>query len=890
MSDAKSFTNRTRTRKTKPSVRWIDFAAKWGIVLGGIGTIAVVLLVCFYLAWVTLPLFLPPEVESATPLGTAPWGDAKPVAVGSDDQQQLGWALLPDGRFVTYRLDTAPGERTVSDVRLVGDDRPTAFSTFAGSTEFAIGTAANQVRRGKIVVSRQVRHVDDLPEAWRVVPPGGLAIVDGQLLRRSELGDDAYTLRITAELDPPLSLGADGASGSSVALLDQSVRTVGPILCTLSSDAKLRVHAIRNQLNMATGQTTAKLVSNDVPYTPRADGAAPQHLLISGVGDDVFLVWRDGLLRRYSVRDPAKAALVEEVDLVPETTAEVTAFGAMIGKATLVVGDSLGRVAGWFRIERDATNVASTSPALPGDGAQLVRAHKLPQAEAAVSLVAPSFASRLLSVGYADGRLRIFNMTTEAQLLELTAPATPATGGSSTTNTAVLAAALAPRDDGLVGDRAAQLAHWRINPRHPEVSFAALFSPIWYEGTPRPQHVWQSSSGSDSYEPKYGFGPLVFGTCKAAFYSLLFAVPIALCAAIYTSEFLTPKAKSYIKPTIELMAGLPSVVLGFMAALVLAPIIEPIVGSLLAALVVLPFLMLLGAHLWQLLPRDKQVAWDGQRFWFIGMMLLLGPIVAWFAGPGVERIFFAGNVRDWLSGRIGSGVGGWTFMLLPFAAATMFYLVHQYVAAPLRRRLDDASDFQIAASQLGIFLAGSLGTLAVAGLGGMLLVALGFDPRESLVGEYKQLNTMIVGLAMGFAIIPIIFTIAEDALSTVPTHLRSASLGAGATKWQTAVRIIVPTAMSGLFSAVMVGLGRAVGETMIVLMAAGNTAIIDVNVFNGFRTLPANIAVELPEAVRDSTHYRTLFLAALVLFALTFVLNTVAELVRQRFRKRAYQL
>jgi phosphate transport system permease protein len=168
--------------------------------------------------------------------------------------------------------------------------------------------------------------------------------------------------------------------------------------------------------------------------------------------------------------------------------------------------------------------------------------------------------------------------------------------------------------------------------------------------------------------------------------------------------------------------------------------------------------------------------------------------------------------------------------------------------------------------------------------------ALGLDPRDSYLGAYNQRNMLIVGFVMGFAIIPIIYTIAEDALSAVPQHLRSASLGAGATPWQTATRIIIPTAMSGLFSAVMVGLGRAVGETMIVLMAAGNTPVMDWNLFNGGRSLSANIAVELAEAVRDSTHYRTLFFAALVLFALTFVLNTVAESVRQRFRKRAFQL
>jgi phosphate transport system permease protein len=168
----------------------------------------------------------------------------------------------------------------------------------------------------------------------------------------------------------------------------------------------------------------------------------------------------------------------------------------------------------------------------------------------------------------------------------------------------------------------------------------------------------------------------------------------------------------------------------------------------------------------------------------------------------------------------------------------------------------------------------------------------GWDPRggSSFLGTYDQRNALIVGFVMGFAIIPIIYTIAEDALSTVPDHLRAASLGAGATPWQTATRIVIPTAMSGLFSAVMIGLGRAVGETMIVLMAAGNIPVMEWNIFNGMRTLAANIAVEMPEAAEGSTHWRTLFLAALVLFAMTFVVNTAAELVRLRFRKKAYQL
>ncbi|MCC6285830.1 MAG: ABC transporter permease subunit [Phycisphaerales bacterium] len=147
-------------------------------------------------------------------------------------------------------------------------------------------------------------------------------------------------------------------------------------------------------------------------------------------------------------------------------------------------------------------------------------------------------------------------------------------------------------------------------------------------------------------------------------------------------------------------------------------------------------------------------------------------------------------------------------------------------------------------------------------------------------------NTLVVGVIMGFAIIPIIYTISEDAMRSVPDALRLASLGAGATPWQTTLRVVVPVAASGIFSACMIGLGRAVGETMIVLMATGATPEINWNIFAGFRTLAANIAIELPEARAGSAHYRLLFLCGLVLFAFTIIINSCAELVRRRVRAR----
>ena len=152
--------------------------------------------------------------------------------------------------------------------------------------------------------------------------------------------------------------------------------------------------------------------------------------------------------------------------------------------------------------------------------------------------------------------------------------------------------------------------------------------------------------------------------------------------------------------------------------------------------------------------------------------------------------------------------------------------------------------------------------------------------------EYTQKNALIVGFAMGFAVIPIIFTIAEDALTNVPKAMSSASLALGASRWQTTWSVIVPTASAGIFSACMIGLGRAVGETMIVLCAAGGTGIMDMNIFNGMRTLSLNLAKELPEADKDGTLYRSLFLGALILFVLTFIINTFAEIIRQHIRNK----
>jgi phosphate transport system permease protein len=420
--------------------------------------------------------------------------------------------------------------------------------------------------------------------------------------------------------------------------------------------------------------------------------------------------------------------------------------------------------------------------------------------------------------------------------------------------------------------------------------------PLHYEGYPEKGFVYQSSAGTQDAELKMSLVPLVFGTLKATFYAMLFAVPIAIAAAIYSSEFMDPSVRSVVKPTIELMASLPSVVLGFIGALVLAPLVESIITSVLLTFVAVPLGVVLFGFLWQLLPpRISYSIPAAARFGLMFLMVVFAGLLCYLFGPNIEKLVLMTsgerglNTRDWLSGK-GGATPGWLIFLTPLIAIGLSFAFNNYIKPRLPLYFQGISRVRLGSFEMLRFLALALVAFAIALTAGWLLSSAGVDLRGNLLGGYVQRNSLMLGLMMGFAIIPIIYTVSEDALTSVPMSLRSASLGAGATPWQTAIRVVLPVAASGVFSATMIGFGRAAGETMIVLMMSGRTPIIDMNIFNGLSALSANIATEMPEATVNSTHYRMLFMSTMVLFVLTFIVNTAAEVIRARFRKRAYQL
>ncbi len=449
---------------------------------------------------------------------------------------------------------------------------------------------------------------------------------------------------------------------------------------------------------------------------------------------------------------------------------------------------------------------------------------------------------------------------------------------------------LTPKNNGLIGVADDQLITAELDVAYPEATLRGLFGKVWYEGHAEPKYIWQSSAGTEQSEPKLSLMPLIFGTLKATLYAMIFSVPLALMSAIYTSEFLAPSMRSRIKPVIELMASLPSVILGFIAALVLAPLLQQNLCAVLLALFVIPTTFIIAAHVWNLLPLEFLVRGQTWRLWLLIVCLPIGLGISYAAAPAIESWLFAGDIVRWMSGSIGTPVGGWMLLSVPLVAVVASYLMLGPLAHFNRRTAISMAPRAYAVRGLVQLFIMIVTVAGVAWCLSFLLTQAGLDLRASLFSGYQERNSLLVGAVLGFCIIPLIYTLADDALQSVPQQLRSASLGCGATPWQTTVRVVVPSAMSGMFSAVMIGFGRAVGETMVVLMAAGNTPIMEWNPFNGFRTLSATLATELPEAAKGSTHFRTLFLAALLLFALTLVANTVAEYVRIRFRRRGSQL
>ncbi|MFH4512789.1 ABC transporter permease subunit [Vibrio alginolyticus] len=517
-----------------------------------------------------------------------------------------------------------------------------------------------------------------------------------------------------------------------------------------------------------------------IDFTFSSGFNTPQQMLLTPDGETLYL--RDGSELIVLKKTARKFAVREVVDLTQgDKKHSVRTIDLLAGAYSLLVTHNDGRVSQWFDTLQEEKRTLTH-----------IRDFKL---ASELKYLLPDSHRKGFYSFYTNGTLQSHYTTSEKLVLFKRAY-----------NQAPAIAAMSNNERYLITWQNNALNVAEVDNAYPEISLSSLWQEVWYEGYPEPEFVWQSTSASDNFEAKFSLVPIAFGTIKAAMFAMLFSVPLAVLGAIYTAYFMSPRMRRVVKPSIELMEALPTVIIGFLAGLWFAPIVEDHLITIVVMLFVLPLSTMIMGGLWALIPQPlrNRLPNGWHALVLMPVILVLIGLGVWIS-PTIEQTFFGGDMRLFLTEH---GIG------------------------------------------------------------------------------YDQRNALVVGLAMGFAVIPTIFTIAEDAIFSVPKHLSDGSLALGATPWQTLIYVVLLTASPGIFSAIMMGLGRAVGETMIVLMATGNTPLMDWNILEGLRSLSATIAVELPESEVGSSHYRLLFLAALILFVFTFAVNALAEWVRQRLRDK----
>ncbi len=285
-------------------------------------------------------------------------------------------------------------------------------------------------------------------------------------------------------------------------------------------------------------------------------------------------------------------------------------------------------------------------------------------------------------------------------------------------------------------------------------------------------------------------GLLFAGSLRATACAIAVALPLGFATAMFSAHFCAPRLRAWLKPALEMLEAVPTVVLGLVAATSFAPWLKSHVATLLALLVALPALLLAAGFAF-----GRPSRHDG---WLpLSVLPLLCAIVAF----GL-----------WLSSR---AQAPWIVPASPW-------------------------------------------------------------------------NATLVGLALGVAALPLVFSVAEDALFLVPREQTQAAFALGATRWQALTTVVLPAAGAGLFAAALLGIARCFGETMIVLMASGNTAIGGFDPLIGLRSLGADIALGMPDAAPASAVWRDLLVATLALLASTVLLSLAAGFVRARLQRRLH--
>jgi phosphate transport system permease protein len=723
-----------------------DVVMRYIMTAGGISVIVAIVLIAIYLVWVVIPLFLPAHLAKMASYSIPANPGEQTFYYAMEEQSEVGMRVSDSGSVVFFKTES--GEVLLEENLMANVDAAVSSFYIGDPTERLIAFGLDN---GGVLLSQHNYSVS-YPGDVRQISPSVLGLFDGEVIQIDAQYRPITRLAVQSNEDQTTIIGY--ANGSQLQLVN-----------------------LTRETEFLSDEVTVVRIDQLIAVETEVD-----HMIVNIEQNELFFSDKQGYIYYYNISNKESPRLLQRVRAVEEGVA-ITSLEFLSGGISVMVGHSDGNISQWFPV-RDVNNNYT-----------LEKIRTFDSQRSPIKQIVPEYYRKGFMALDADGSLGIYHATAHRTIkLQKLSPNIGAK------------LAISPRANALLIENSdGNVDFWELDNEHPEVSFSSLWGKVWYESREKAEYIWQSSSSSSDFEPKFSLTPLAFGTLKASFYAMLFAIPLSIMGAIYTAYFMSPGVRNFVKPTIEIMAALPTVILGFLAGLWFAPLVEAYLPAMFLMFIVIPVAILITAYVWRCLPEKiRLIIPSGYESLILVPVIVLTTLIVFWSSQPIELWLFDGNLPLWMS------------------------------------------------QELGI--------------------------------SYDQRNSFVVGIAIGFAVIPTIFSISEDAIFGVPRHLTTGSLALGATQWQTMVLVILLTASPGIFSAIMIGLGRAVGETMIVVMATGNTAIMDLNIFEGFRALSANIAVEVPESELGSTHYRILFLAGLVLFMATFFFNTIAEVVRQRLR------
>ncbi|HEY7840735.1 MAG TPA: phosphate ABC transporter permease [Gammaproteobacteria bacterium] len=573
-----------------------DVTARYLMALGGIATIFAIAVIAFYLLYVVIPMFYPARIEPVAAYPQPGGATAETVHFAMEEQREIGLRLTADGTAIFFRA--ANGE-PISEKRLFADSVPVTAFGAGDPSQYVFGFGRAD---GTVLIAKH-RYDVSYPNDVRLITPG-----------------------ITFPLgEAPVVVDAGGNAIRKLAVqYDGDAATIA----ALTEDARILLVNLEMEGSLLSKEVKLARTEAAIPVEGRIT-----HLRIDVEQRELYLADEGGFIYYYDISNKSSPRLIQRVDAVPDGT-RITSMEFLSGGISILAGDSRGVITQWFPV-RD-----------PDNNYTLQHVRDFQSQKAPITAITPEYFRKGFAAADADGYLALYhttaNRTVKVEKLE---------------QDGISRVAISPRANGaLLETGGGQLRYLELHNEHPEVSWQSLWGRVWYESRQQPEYIWQSSSATSDFEPKFSLTPLLFGTVKATFYAMLFSIPLAILGAMYTAYFMSARMRQMVKPTIEIMAALPTVILGFLAGLWLAPFIERHMPGFFACLLVMPLSILVASWFWHFLPdRVRLVVPDGWEAALLVPVILVAGAVSFALSQPLEIMFFGGNMPLWITNELGIG-------------------------------------------------------------------------------------------------------------------------------------------------------------------------------------------------------------------------------------------